>query len=106
MVRAEGAPVTLGATGIPIGLFSPSRYQRGFLRLQPGDVLLACTDGITEADNAAGDQFESARMVQVAEVHRKRSASEIVDAVFAEVTAFHEGGIHHDDRVMLAIKVG
>jgi hypothetical protein len=29
-----------------------------------------------------------------------------VDAVFAEVTAFHEGGIHHDDRVMMAIKVG
>ncbi len=106
VVRAEGEPVFLGATGIPIGLFSPSRYQRGFLELKPGDVLLACTDGITEADNAAGDQFESARMVQIAEVHRQRPASEIVDAVFAEVTAFHEGGIHHDDRVMMAIKVG
>jgi len=106
VVRAEGQPVSLGATGIPIGLFSPSRYQRGFLELKPGDVLLACTDGITEADNAAGDQFESARMVQIAEVHRQRTAQEIVDAVFAEVTAFHQGGIHHDDRVMMAVKVG
>ncbi|HSC77588.1 MAG TPA: SpoIIE family protein phosphatase, partial [Candidatus Acidoferrales bacterium] len=46
VVRVEGEPVFLGATGIPIGLFSPSRYQRGFLQLHPGDVLLACTDGI------------------------------------------------------------
>ena len=106
VVRAEGEPVSLGATGIPIGLFSPSRYQRGFLQLQSGDVLLACTDGITEADNATGDQFESARMVGVAQVHRQRPAKAIVDAVFAEVTAFHQGGIHHDDRVMMAIKVG
>ncbi|MGH9787693.1 MAG: PP2C family protein-serine/threonine phosphatase [Candidatus Acidiferrales bacterium] len=105
VVRVEGEPVTLAAGGLPIGLFPQSRYARGSLELKPGDLLLACTDGITEADNPAGDQFESERMVQVAQVHRQAPAQKIVEAVCAEVTEFHRGGIHHDDRVMMAIKV-
>ena len=105
VLRAEGGPVTLGSGGIPIGLFPQSRYARGSLALKSGDVLLACTDGITEADNPAGDQFESERMVGIAQVHRQGAAQKIVDTVCAEVTEFHRGGIHHDDRVMLAIKV-
>ncbi len=105
VVRAEGETVTLGAGGLPIGLFPQSRYTRGSLELKAGDVLLACTDGITEADNPAGDQFESERMVKVAQVHRQGAAQKIVDTVCAEVTEFHRGGMHHDDRVMLAIKV-
>jgi len=105
VVRAEGDPVTLGAGGLPIGLFPQSRYTRGSLELKAGDVLLACTDGITEADNAAGDQFESEGMVKVAQAQRGGAAQKIVDTVCAEVTEFHREGIHHDDRVMMAIKV-
>jgi len=105
VVRAEGETVTLGAGGLPIGLFPQSRYTRGSLELKAGDLLLACTDGITEADNAAGDQFESEGMVKVARAHCQSAAQKIVDTVCAEVTEFHREGIHHDDRVMMAIKV-
>jgi len=105
VVRAEGETVTLGAGGLPIGLFPQSRYTRGSLELKAGDLLLACTDGITEADNAAGDQFESEGMVKVARAHCQSAAQKIVDTICAEVTEFHREGIHHDDRVMMAIKV-
>ena len=105
VLRAEGEPVTLAAGGLPIGLFPQSRYTRGSLELEAGDILLACTDGITEADNAAGDQFESEGMVKLAVAHRQGAAQQIVDTVCAQVTEFHRGGIHHDDRVMMAIKV-
>ena len=105
VVRAQGEPASLKEGGIVIGLFPNMRYDRGFIRLQPGDVVLTCTDGITEAANVAGDQYESERMVTVAIRERAKSAQQIVDAIIADVDAFSLGGEHTDDRVLMAIKV-
>ncbi|MBI2956107.1 MAG: SpoIIE family protein phosphatase [Acidobacteria bacterium] len=105
VIRREGEPAWLSEGGLPIGLFPDSRYERGFLRLESGDVILTCTDGIVEADNAVGDQFGSERMVEVAHTRRQGAAQEIVEAVFAEVADFARGGQHSDDKVMMAIKV-
>src|SRR3990170_1726489 len=75
------------------------------IQLEPGDVILACTDGITEAANAAGDQFETERMVAAAREHRQKPAQDIVEAIVAEVAAFERGGSHFDDKVMMALKL-
>ena len=70
-----------------------------------GDVVLTCTDGITEAANVAGDQYESERMVTVAQRERAKPTQQIVDSIIADVDAFSLGGEHTDDRVLMAIKV-
>lgn len=106
-------PVVIGAQGtqylreggMPIGILPRSRYRRGFLALQPGDVLLTCTDGITEADNPQEEQFGLQRLVACASSHREATAPEIVKAVFAEVDVFAKGGQHQDDQVLMAMKV-
>ncbi|MBI4466300.1 MAG: SpoIIE family protein phosphatase [Acidobacteria bacterium] len=105
VVRPEGDPVLLKEGGMVLGLFPQQRYERGFLKLLPGDVILACTDGITEAANPADDQYETQRAILVARANRQRSAEEIVEAIFADVAAFERGGTHLDDKVMMAIKV-
>ncbi|MDA2912957.1 SpoIIE family protein phosphatase [Acidobacteriia bacterium AH_259_A11_L15] len=105
LVRKHGEPVFLKEGGMVLGLFPHQRYQRGFEKLEPGDVILACTDGITEAANPQEEQYESERIIQVAQTNRQRSAQEIVEAIFADVAAFERGGTHQDDKVMMALKV-
>ncbi len=105
VVRTQGEPEHLKEGGMVLGLFPGQRYERGYVKLEPGDVILACTDGITEAANAAGDQFETERLVAAARAHRQKSAQGIVEAIVAEVTAFERGGSHFDDKVMMALKV-
>lgn len=105
VVRRKGEPAYLKEGGIVIGLFPHMRYERGFMRLEPGDVILTCTDGITEAANANDEQYETERIIAVAEKNLDRPAREIVDAIVSDAIAFSEGGTHQDDRVMMAIKV-
>jgi len=105
VVRAKGEPAYLTEGGMVIGLFPNQRYERGFIKLEPGDLLLACTDGITEASNAEGDEYESERMIRLAQAERHRSAAEIADAIVADVDAFSREGVHQDDKVLLAVKV-
>jgi serine phosphatase RsbU (regulator of sigma subunit) len=82
------------------------RYERGFVKLEEGDVMLACSDGIPEAANPADVQYEDERMVKVARARLKEPAQVIVDAIFEDVEKFSEGAAGlQDDRVMMAIKV-
>jgi sigma-B regulation protein RsbU (phosphoserine phosphatase) len=75
------------------------------VRLYPGDVVVACTDGITEADNSAEEEFGSKRLVDLVASERTRPAQEIVQSVLKEVDLFSHGGTHDDDRVILILKV-
>lgn len=105
VIRNGSDPIELQEGGMMIGLFPGTNYDCGMIQLQLGDLLLAYTDGITEANNRNGDQYEARRMVNTARIHGKSSAQEIVDAVFADVARFSVGGDHEDDKVMMAIKV-
>jgi sigma-B regulation protein RsbU (phosphoserine phosphatase) len=104
VVRPDG-PVPLKDGGMVVGLMPGTRYRRGRLTLEPGDVVLTCTDGITEADTPAEEQYGSERLFKKALAARERSAREIVDSVFDDVSRFARGGLHQDDKVLMAIKV-
>ena len=104
IVRPDG-PVYLKEGGMVVGLLPGARYRRGHLVLRPGDVILTCTDGITEADTPNEDQYGSERIVLKAMTVRERSAQEIVDTIFEDVSAFSRGGHHQDDKVLMGIKV-
>jgi sigma-B regulation protein RsbU (phosphoserine phosphatase) len=106
VVRPSGETIELDKGGVPVGLFGDMRYERGFVKLEEGDVMLACSDGIPEAANPADVQYEDERMVKVARARLKEPAQVIVDAIFEDVEKFSEGAAGlQDDRVMMAIKV-
>lgn len=105
VVRGDGERLQLKDGGMVVGLLPGARYRRGHLALQPGDVILTCTDGITEADNRSEEQYGGERLARLAQAAREKSAREIVDAVFEDVRAFAAGGPHQDDKVLMAIKV-
>ncbi len=91
--------------GTVIGLVLATEYQRGSARLKPGDILVCCTDGILEANNAADDEFGTERLAASVYKHRNKSAQELVDAVLVDVNAFSANGTHVDDKVLMVLKV-
>ena len=54
----------LDAAGLLIGLQPEADYGLGEVRLDPGDVLLYYTDGVTEAPGITGDRFDEARLIR------------------------------------------
>ena len=105
VVRANGETESLREGGMVIGVIPGQSYARGFLRLEKGDVFLACTDGITEAMDRAGDEYGLERLTASLIRHRQKKAEDIIKGVLVEVDEFSRGGTHEDDRVVLILKV-
>ncbi len=91
--------------GTVVGLFPNSEYNRGAVKLAPGDMLVCCTDGILEAANTEEEEYGTARLAAAVSRHRNKPAQAIVDAVLAEVNTFAVGGPHIDDKVLMVLKV-
>ena len=79
-------------------------YDRGFVQLEPGDVVLLYSDGISEAENLAGEQFGKDRLVGCLRQHHHLPAAELVRRLFEEVERFSRGSLYRDDRTLVVIK--
>jgi sigma-B regulation protein RsbU (phosphoserine phosphatase) len=91
--------------GVPLGSFAGTTYDEASYSLEPGDVFVFCSDGISEAMNEDGEEFTSPRLITVVERTRHGSAKEIVDAIFETVEAFRGDAIQNDDMTAVAIKI-
>lgn len=101
----DGTYEELSTGGTVVGLFPDSEYERGSVQLEPGDILVCCTDGITEACNINEDEFGTEGLAKCVAEHRTKPAQQIVDAVLSEVSTFARGGPHQDDKVLMLVKV-
>ncbi len=95
----------LPSGGPPVGLLPDGRYVVGRLELQPGDLLIACSDGVTEAPDAAGEEFGEERLAQVACSLADREVPALRDALFDAVDAFTGGPSSHDDATLIVARV-
>ena len=100
----QGTVEKLNRTGLPLGIFPGATWGQSVVDLDRGDVLIAYTDGITEACNADGTCFEDAGLQASLESHLKRSAQEIVDGIFADVRDFTGGMPQADDMALVVVK--
>jgi sigma-B regulation protein RsbU (phosphoserine phosphatase) len=105
IVRTERESANLTEGGMVVGLFDNARYERGQFKFETGDVLVLCTDGITESMDEAEEEYGMGRLVNCVRSAIRQSAAEIVNAVNADVAAFSRKGTHLDDKVMIAVKV-
>jgi sigma-B regulation protein RsbU (phosphoserine phosphatase) len=87
----------LEITGIPPGLFAATSYETLTLQLQPGESVLFCTDGITDAFDRDGEQFGIERLQELCGVRRPDSPTELLGRIFAAVENFAHGREQHDD---------
>jgi sigma-B regulation protein RsbU (phosphoserine phosphatase) len=105
VVRADGRREWLETGGMVVGLLPDARYECGSVELGPGDLLVACTDGITEAMDADGNEYSRERLAESVTRRRAESPQEILRGILDEVEAHSRGGLHEDDRILLILKV-
>ncbi len=104
VIRADGRVEWLDVGGMIVGLLPDVQFECGTVALALGDILVACTDGITEAMDAAGTEFSRARLAELVTRLRGGTPEEIMRAVLAEVETHSRGGIYEDDRILMVMK--
>ena len=101
VLRADGEVDELWATGPRLGLFPDASYAGNELHLEPGDALILYTDGITEATDCDGLEYEMARRKEVCRVHAGKSADDLAAAIAEDLNAFACGTPYEDDRTLV-----
>jgi sigma-B regulation protein RsbU (phosphoserine phosphatase) len=100
----DGPARLLGADGTAIGVLPISLCQDQGLPLRPGDLLIAATDGFSEAQNMAGEMFGYERLLRLAESLVALSAPEVLNALFAAAEEFSAGHPQDDDQTVVVLK--
>ena len=102
---AEGGEVVrLDAGGMVIGLIEDCVYQQGTVTLAAGDVLVAYTDGVSEAMNAENEEWGEERFMEVIGQRRAMSARALIDVLMTSADAFVAGAPQHDDMTLLVVR--
>jgi sigma-B regulation protein RsbU (phosphoserine phosphatase) len=102
LLRVNGTVEWLSEGGLPLGVLSDSAYEERPIALSTGDVLVLYTDGVTEAQNAAAEQYGVKRLEDLVREIATRPAVEIVDAIRTQVEAF-TGEVHLNDDLTLVV---
>jgi sigma-B regulation protein RsbU (phosphoserine phosphatase) len=100
----SGELVSLGRTGIPLGLDDATPFAQKAERLQAGDCLVFYTDGVTDALNAAGQEFGVERVQAVLREHGPRSAQDVKMALKRALYEFSGDGEPFDDITVVVAR--
>lgn len=104
---ADGTEQPLEEGGTVLGPISDATYERGFVTMRPGDLLVLYTDGVTETRGRGEDGWEEygvERLLEVARSHRDEPAQAIIDAVFEDLARFSRGRPPADDRTLVVVR--
>ena len=87
--------------GTVVGLFPSPEYQTGEIRLEPHDLLLAFTDGMTEPENTYGEEFGEARLLEVVRGMLNASPETMVEEIYRTVNEWTGSPELQDDMTLL-----
>ena len=102
--RKSGAVERPEVGGIPIGVLADAAYQVGTAQLESGDWLVIFTDGVVEAMNATGEEYDEPRLVRVVDRGSGSAPAELLRSLLAELDAFVGNTPQHDDMTCLLLK--
>jgi len=102
--RADGTLTTLeGPSNIPVGNIDGMNFECRTIRMEPGDRLIACTDGVTEAYDSREELYGQDRLVSLLQSNNESSCSHQLDMIFSSVLDFSDGCAMHDDITALCL---
>ena len=102
--RRDGRYERLGSTGVALGMFEASTFQAVHTSLSPGETLVLYSDGITEAEDPAGQPFEESGLELVLERHAHDSSAEMGTHILRAVEAHAKASRFTDDLTILILK--
>jgi phosphoserine phosphatase RsbU/P len=92
-------------TGFPLGIYEDVSYDEWGVTLDPGDIVVFLSDGVTETMNSENQLFGSQRLKKLIEDNHETAAGGLADIIFREVDWFAQGAPAADDRTLLVLKV-
>ena len=104
--RASGAIERLNSGGVPFGIQGEYTYEYANVILDPGDWLVIFTDGLVEAMNDRGEEYDEPRLLTVLNASAMVTPDQMLRRVMTDVDAFVGTTPQHDDITCLMLKVG
>lgn len=105
LLYKDGRCGKIELTGFPLGIFEEATYDEWGVTLEPGDILVFHSDGITETANSEGQFFGTERLRKLIEDRHDLPATELADAVLRDVDWFSQSAPLSDDRTLVILKV-
>jgi len=94
----------LTRTGIPLGIFDDATWEKQIISFTPGDNLVVCTDGITEAQNPEGDFFGEGRLFDAVQNGSGGVAEKMLGDVMTSVERFTHLAHQYDDIAVVVVQ--
>ena len=104
LAHADGTIEQLESGGLPLGIMPFSEYEAGTVQLRPGDALVIYSDGVSEANNLAEEEFGMDRLSAVIKANITSSASGLRDKVESALSAFTGTAAPNDDITLVIVK--
>jgi phosphoserine phosphatase RsbU/P len=106
LVRRSGDIERLEATSMPVGLVAGTSFSMDQRRLDPGDRIVLYTDGVTEAQNEAGEFFGRKRLRDAVKGAAGADYKEMHARIQAAISAFTGGAEQADDLTLVVVEYG
>ena len=106
LVRRDGGEaIWLRASWMPVGMAPEIECSLDEVRLEPGDILVLYTDGVTDAGARDANEFGTGRLLESVRLHSNGSAREICDQLWSDVADFTQRDSLDDDLTLMVVKM-
>ena len=90
--------------GSVVGLSADAEYVTASISLEPGDLLVLYTDGLTEAQNPSGEEFTRRRLLDYVREHSNEPAQSLLDGLCSAVLQFTRMSPLRDDLTLVVVR--
>lgn len=104
VIRRDGSILWLETGGVPVGMFPAYVYAEGAVQLEPGDVVVAYTDGVIEALNSSGEEWGVEGLRRSILKCQGRNAEDMVNAIFEAMEEYADR-CQVDDATVAVLRV-
>ena len=99
-----GEVTTLDIGGFPVGITPFGDYREGWVELEPGDVMVVYSDGVTESVDEQDEEFGEARLIEIVQKNRGRTAAGLRDRIDEALAKFVGKAKSVDDLTLVIVK--
>jgi phosphoserine phosphatase RsbU/P len=104
LVKHNGEVIKFNiADGIPLGFFSSYEYPESTMTLDPGDKIVAYTDGVSEAEKSEDEMFSEDDIETILRANVDKNPREIIKVMLSEIEQYVGDYPQSDDITMLAV---
>ena len=105
VVHADGRCSFLDRGGLILGAFSQAAYESGSVQLEPDDIVMFFTDGLSDLRDLEGNDFGEERILELVREHNQLGAEALKNELLREAKEFSSGELGFDDLTMIVLKI-